>query len=132
MYQTNAQRKHEILMRSSVARLKVINAAESAGQGVARCVSLVPLSGKVARYSLMAAAGVATIGVLRLLRRKPAPLPVPTAPAPKRLGHYVVAQALTLVLLPWLRQQALQGELAERLRRLHPVRLFFRWVGLER
>lgn len=130
MYQANAQRKQEILMRSAVARLKVINAAESAGQGVARCVALVPLSGKVARYSLMAVAGVATIGVLRLLRRKPAPLP--PAPAPKRLGHYVVAQALTLVLLPWLRQQALQGELAERLRRLHPVRLFFRWVGLER
>lgn len=132
MYQTNAQRKHEILMRSSVARLKVINAAESAGQGVARCVSLVPLSGKVVRYSLIAAAGVATLGVLRMLRRKPAPLPAPTAPAPKRLGHYVVAQALTMVLLPWLRQQALQGELAERLRRLHPVRLFFRWVGLEK
>lgn len=132
MHQTNAQRKHEILMRSSVARLKVINAAESAGQGVSRCVSLIPLSGKVARYSLMAAAGLATIGVLRLLRRKPAPMPVPPAPAPKRLGHYVVAQALTMVLLPWLRQQALQGELAKRLRRFHPVNLFFRWVGLDK
>lgn len=132
MHQTNAQRKHEILMRSSVARLKVINAAESAGQGVSRCVSLVPLSGKVVRYSLIAAAGLATIGLMRLLRRKPAPVPVPPAPAPKRLGHYIVAQALTMVLLPWLRQQALQGELAQRLRRFHPVNLFFRWVGLDK
>ena len=132
MSQTNAQRKHEILMRSSVSRLRAINAAESASCGVVRCASLVPLSGKVVRYSLIAAAGVATVGVLSLLRRKPAPVPVPPSPAPKRLGHYLVAQALSMVLLPWLRQQALQGELGQRLRRFHPVRLFFRWVGLEK
>lgn len=130
MYQTNAQRKHEILMRSSVARLKMINAAESAGQGVGRCAALVPLSGKVVRYSLMVAAGAATVGVLSLLRRKPAPTPQPK-PQPG-MSRYIVAQLLTVVLLPWLRQQMLQGETGKKLLRLHPARLFFRWLGLEK
>lgn len=132
MYQTNAQRKHEILMRSSVARLKVVNAAESAGQGVGRCVALVPLSGKVLRYSLMAVAGVATVGVIRLLRHKPAPLPAPKESGPQGVSRYLLAQVVTLVLLPWLRQQALQGELGKKLLRFHPARIFFRWVGLEK
>lgn len=121
-------------MRSSVARLKVINAAESAGQGVRRCVSLLPVSGKVMRYSLYAAAGAAAVGVLGLLRsRKPAPAPAPVVGAvPQGLSRYLLAQIATSVLLPWLRQQALQGELGQKLRRWHPTRLFFRWVGLEK
>ena len=134
MYPANAQRKQEILMRSSVARLKMINAAESAGKGVERCVALVPLSGKVVKYSVVAAAGAAAVGVLSLLLRskKPVAQPVPQHNTPQSVGRYLVAQLLTLVFLPWLRQQAMQGELGQRLLRLHPARLFFRWIGLEK
>lgn len=119
-------------MRSSVARLKVVNAAESAGQGVGRCVSLIPLSGKVLRYSLMAAAGVSAVGIIRLLNRKPAPLPAPKEPTPQGVSRYLLAQVVTLVLLPWVRQQALQGQLGKKLLRFHPARMFFRWIGLEK
>ncbi len=134
MYQTNAQRKHEILMRSSVARLKVINAAESAGQGVGRCVELLPLSGKVARYSLYAVGGMAAVGMLSLLRRRSKPAAAAKVPesSPQGVSRYLMAQLVTLVLLPWLRQQMLQGELGMRLRRMHPARMFFRWLGLEK
>ncbi len=119
-------------MRSSVSRLKVINAAESAGQGVSRCVSMLPLSGKVARYSLYAVAGMAAVGVMSLLRRSPKPMPTPQTNSPQGVSRYLMAQLMTLVLLPWLRQQMLQGEWGAKLRRMHPARMFFRWIGLEK
>ena len=134
MHTTHAQRKQEILMRSSVARLKMINAVDAAGKGVERCVSLVPFSSKVVRYALVAGAGALSVGVLKLVwrSRKPQALPAPQVKPAQNVGRYLLVQVLTMVLLPWLRQKAVQSGWEKQLRFWHPARIFFRWIGLEK
>lgn len=129
MYQNNAQRKREILMRSAASRLRAANAVDAVGADVRGCIAALPVSARVLRYSAAAVAGVAAVGALRLFTRRPAP----AAPVKRpHFGYRVAAQLMTLVLLPWLRQQLMKGEVGAKLQRLHPVHLFFRWLGLEK
>lgn len=129
-----------------------VGALESAGKvsgGVGACMDALHVSRRALRYSVAVGAGFVGLKVARRLlssllpRAKSRPAAAPAAPAKAPAGvsaptvsggllKYLVAQGVTLVLLPWLRDLLMRGVLQPRLDYWKPSRIFFRWIGLEK
>ena len=134
----------------AVAQTRV-GALESAGKvsgGVGACLDALHVSRRALRYSAVVGAGIVGLKVARRLlksllpRAKSRPV-APAVPAKAPAGvaaptvsggllKYLVAQGVTLVLLPWLRDLLMRGVLQPRLDYWKPSRIFFRWIGLEK
>lgn len=129
-----------------------VGALESAGKvsgGVGACMDALHVSRRALRYSVAVGAGFVGLKVARRLlksllpRAKSRSVAAPAAPAKAPAGvsaptvsggllKYLVAQGVTLVLLPWLRDLLMRGVLQPRLDYWKPSRIFFRWIGLEK
>ncbi len=133
MYQTLSQRKREILMRSAEARVALMDSVDETCRGVRGCVATLPVPGRALRYGLLAGAGVTGVALLRrMFRARRATVPTPShSLSGSGVLRYLLMQVVTLVLLPWVRQMALQGRVGNMVKRLRPAQAFFRWLGLE-
>lgn len=123
-------------MRVAQGRLGVLDSVDKAQRNAGACVSTLTLLPRVVRYGTVAGAGLLGVGVVRQLLRanRSAPAAAPAAPvAGGSLTRYLVAQAATLVLLPWLRQRLLQAGTDMLARKASSSsNLLFRWLGLEK
>lgn len=124
-----------ILIRSAESRLGVVESLDSAMRGAGRTWELIRVPRQVARWGIFAGGGTMGLLLLKWLmwpRRTVASV----APAAVQRGGMVsvlgrlLVQALPVLLAPWLRSQMQSG--GHILARLHPGRLFFRWLGLEK
>ena len=128
-----------------------VGALESAGKvsgGVGACMDALHVSRRALRYSVAVGVGFVGLKVARrllksLLPRAKSRTAVTVAPSKAPSGvaaptvsggllKYLVAQGVTLVLLPWLRDLLMRGVLQPRLDYWKPSRIFFRWIGLEK
>ncbi len=67
-------------------------------------------------------------------KRETVPLPA-SAPAGSGVGQvlwWLLVQVLSSLLLPWVRERLQAPVLSDSLKRMHPSRIFFRWLGLEK
>lgn len=117
-------------MRSAETRLMVLDSVDSTRQGVSRTWQSLSVPRKLLRYGLYAGTGVLGAWLTRrLLGGGRVPAPAPAARTPKLR---IMAQALTLVALPWLRSRVRGVDWGAVAGRLSPTRIFFRWLGLEK
>lgn len=120
-------------MRSAEARVGLMDAVDETCSGLRGCAAALPVPGKVLRLVLLAGAGAAGVALLRrTFRTRSAVVSSPSRALPGGgTGRYLLMQAVTLVLFPWVRQMLLQGRVGETVRKLRPARSFFRWMGLD-
>lgn len=136
-------------MRVAQSRVGVLESTARVQRGVSGCLDALHVSRRALRYSALVGAGVAGVKILRKMfvsASSSAGKPVaPVAAAPKKepsvsqepslsggLVKYLVAQLVTLVVLPWLRERLTSGRMPAKLDYWRPSRIFFRWVGLEK
>lgn len=136
-------------MRVAQSRVGALESAGRVQHGVGGCLDALHVSRRALRYSAMVGAGIACVKVLRrVFVPAPSPAKAPVAPAavapaqetsapqePSLSGgllKYLVAQLVTLVVLPWLRDNLTAVRVPARLDYWRPSRIFFRWVGLEK
>jgi len=121
-------------MRSAEARVSLMDSVDETCRGVRGCAATLPVPGRALRYGLLAGAGVAGAALLRRMFRTRRVVEV-SAPPHSLPGsgafRYLLMQVVTLVLLPWVRQMALQGRVGNVVKRLRPAQAFFRWLGLD-
>lgn len=142
MHQTVSERKREILIRSAEARLGVVESLDSAMRGAGRTWELIRVPRRVARWGALAGGGVLGVALLKWLlgggRSVVAAAPVASVAAPQggalALVGRLLVQLAPVLLAPWLKTHVLgEGSSGSKLlARLHPGRLFFRWLGLEK
>ena len=126
-------------MRSAESRLGVVTSLDSAMRGAGRTWELLRVPRSAARWGLFACGSA--LGVL-LLRRmlgsgRKAAVAAPAVAAPQSgalaLVGRLLLQALPVLLTPLLKSQMRGGGAEGKWGSLlHPQRLFFRWVGLEK
>ncbi len=122
------------MMQVAQGRLGVIDSVSKVQSDAASCVSSLTSLPRFVRYGALAGASVLGMGVAHQLLRFSRAAKAPAAPVRESsLIRYLVAQAATLVLLPWLRQRMLQpGGSAVPPRKWKLPTAFFRWLGLEK
>ena len=141
MRQTVSERKREILIRSAESRLGVVESLDSTMRSAGRTWEIVRVPRRVARWGMYAGGGL--LGVL-LLRRLfssghhvasvAAPAVAPQSRGAASLLGSALVQLLPVLVVPWLKSQ-IQGANnggENLLTRLHPSRILFRWLGLEK
>lgn len=139
------QRKQQVLTQVAQSRLAVLDASSRAYSGVDGVVKALPLNRKVLRNGALVGVALATCALARkLVLPRVGKLPKVeerleqtsseiASPLPTRLVKYIVAQLVSLVLVPWLRQCLnVTHRVPSLMDYWKPSRIFFRWIGLER
>ncbi len=132
-------------MAVAQSRVDALQSADTVRGGVGACLDALHVSRRALRYSAVVGAGYMGLKIARRLvfsrkkkeskRMTPAPVSPAVESVPSVGGgllRHLVAQAVTLVVLPWLRDRLLRGSLPSRIDYWRPSRIFFRWIGLEK
>lgn len=110
----------------------VLYALDAAKGRVNHTWNCVKVPRRVARAGLVAGGGALVMWALRrLFRRKPVVLPAVVGKS-HTPSVYLLVQLISLVLLPWLRTRVFDLGWGDLVKRMHPARIFFRWIGLEK
>ncbi len=93
-------------MRSAQSRLGVVTSLGAARRGVGRCANALPLPGAALRVGAAALAGLAGVALLRSLAssRRAAAAAATAAPDSRRMGRYLLSEAVLTLLLPLCRR----------------------------
>lgn len=143
------QRKQEVLMRVAGSRVGVLESASRVRAGAGACLDVLHISGRALRYSAMVGAALTGVRLVRKMLPKPASAPIVVQKVPAAgavadtsapseptiaggLLKYLIAQLVTLVILPWLRDKVTSGVVVKKVDYWRPSRIFFRMVGLEK
>ncbi len=139
MDQTLSERKRIILQRVASSRAAIkqdLDAAVAVVRGVCDRVS-----GSRPYLKIGLTVGSGLVGLLlgrRVMHalvggRGPAAHSAPAAGSGVgRVLGWLLIQAFSSLLLPWVRERLRAPVLTDSLRRMHPSRIFFRWLGLEK
>ncbi len=125
------------MMRAAEARVAMLDALEGATGEARRVYSRIAVPRTYLRAGMAAGAGVAGVWLLRkvLSGVRCTPSATPSGVGATGAGAalmYLLVQAASAILLPWIRSRVQHSDWSGMWHRMHPTQILFRWLGLEK